>query len=141
MQALKRGNELLRRGEFDQALLSLKESLALYGEIGSREGMATTLQTLGTACTQSGQLERGRQYLEESLALYRQVERKGARSGEATTLLMLGTTYRALAQREKAIVYLREGLELSRSLIDQDLARDMQTAIDAESRELERRAR
>jgi len=62
---------LIFRDNLDLAYKSAKESLALYRELGNKQGEATSLLKLGTVCINQGNTSQARSLLNESLALYR----------------------------------------------------------------------
>ena len=52
----------------------LGESLAIWKELGERNGAASTLGTLGNMAVRQGDLARGRSLCEQSLAIHREME-------------------------------------------------------------------
>ncbi|MGB0732493.1 MAG: tetratricopeptide repeat protein, partial [Pontibacterium sp.] len=70
------------RGEYDQALDYLTQSLAISQEIGDRSGEGTTLNNISQVYKARGEYDQALGYLTQSLAISQEI---GDRSGEGTT--------------------------------------------------------
>ena len=82
-------------GDDASGLALQEESLTIRREIGDREGIASSLNTLGVTAQDRGDYATGLAFHEESLAVWRDL---GVRQGEALALTNLG---RALFGQEK----------------------------------------
>ena len=74
-------------GEHDTALALAEESMAIYREVGNRQGLAGALTIRGVALRWQGNVTLGNECLMEALALYREL---GDRWGVAQNLHELG---------------------------------------------------
>ena len=92
-----------------------EESLALYRELGDRQGMASSLRTLGDVTVGLGDYAAGRALVEESVALHREL---GSRAGLAVALTALGEIASDRDAAQGRLV-LEESLAIGRSLGDQ----------------------
>jgi tetratricopeptide (TPR) repeat protein len=93
----------------------IEESLALYRELGDRQGMAGSLLTLGNVTAGLGDYAAGRSLIEESVALHRAL---GSRPGLALALTTLGELASDRDAAQGRLV-LEESLPIGRSLGDQ----------------------
>jgi tetratricopeptide (TPR) repeat protein len=102
----------LSQGDCAQARAVIEESLALWRELGDRQGIATTLRAVGHQVIAQGDFARAQSLYEESLVLFRELD---DRHGIAVVLSNLGGVAesqmdyrRAQAQYEESLVLLRE---------------------------------
>jgi hypothetical protein len=93
----------------------LEESLALYRELGLREGLTETLDSLGDVAYFGGDPARARLLHEENLALRREL---GDRWGVAMSLNSLGWVALAEGKLDEADIHLTEALALVQALGD-----------------------
>ncbi|WP_353259459.1 tetratricopeptide repeat protein, partial [Prochlorothrix hollandica] len=114
------GNRLNTQGakqfavsQFREALQFWEQALAIYREIGDRQGEANSLGNLGNAYDSLGQYQRAIDYHEQSLAIKREI---GDRQGEAASLGNLGIAYRNLGQYQRAIGYHEQSLAIAREI-------------------------
>src|SRR5712692_4788485 len=87
----------LNQDDYDVGEAFCRESLALFRELGDKQGMALTLYRLGLLAWWKGQYPAARSLEEEALAFYRELGDKG---GAADPLLILSRL--ALVQRNHA---------------------------------------
>jgi predicted ATPase/DNA-binding CsgD family transcriptional regulator len=97
--------------DFDQAEALCGEGLALYRELGDRQGSATALSSLGYAALMRGNYAVARAPLEEALALFREV---GDAAGSIYALHRLASVLSSEGQYARAQALLEESLVLSR---------------------------
>jgi predicted ATPase/DNA-binding CsgD family transcriptional regulator len=102
-------------GNFTLARSCLEESLALWRELGDRQGCAYTLARLGIVLKLQGDLVVAHGLLEESVALFRQ---GGDKWGLALALFGLGGTVSSEGDFPAAICALQESHELWREIGD-----------------------
>ncbi|MEU3787837.1 hypothetical protein AB0E89_46295, partial [Streptomyces sp900129855] len=82
-------------GDTEEGARTLTAALALYRDLGNRNGEANALKNLGPVQAALGDTEEGARTLTAALALYRDL---GNRNGEAEALNHLGTL--ALSERD-----------------------------------------
>ena len=118
-QRMAEGLRFFERGEFEQAILSLREAARLYeaGEKFSQQSSA--LVHLAQAYQALGQYRDGLQNLDLALAL---AEKSGDRAQVAVAMAAAGNVYIATGPSEIARKYLDEALRLARELNNQDLS-------------------
>jgi predicted ATPase/DNA-binding SARP family transcriptional activator len=109
------GSLMVMNHEFGRATARLKESLALFRELGpaGKQGMAYALLRLASEPSAG---EQAKSMLEQSLALFREI---GDKFGTAETLMQLS----GVAQKDdyrQAVLFTEEKLALSREMGDQD---------------------
>ncbi len=110
---LDQGSKQFNTSKFQQALLSWKQSLAIYREIGNRKGIAKSLNNLGIAYRNLGDYPKAIDYLQQSLAIEKEM---GNRKGVAASLGNLGIAYRNLGDYRKAIDYYQQTLAISKEM-------------------------
>jgi predicted ATPase/DNA-binding SARP family transcriptional activator len=109
------GSLMVMNHEFGRATARLKESLALFRELGpeGKQGMAYALLRLASEPSAG---EQAKSMLEQSLTLFREI---GDKFGTAETLMQLS----GAAQKDdykQAVLFAEEKLALSREIGDQD---------------------
>ncbi|MDJ1168552.1 CHAT domain-containing protein [Roseofilum sp. BLCC_M154] len=109
------GIEQYYKSQFREAFASWEQALALYREMGNRQGEAASLGNLGLAYQSLGQYQRAIDFYEQSLTLAREI---GNRQGEASSLGSLGIAYRALGQYQRAIAFHEQYLTIAREIGD-----------------------
>ncbi|MBE7385096.1 MAG: tetratricopeptide repeat protein [Leptolyngbya sp. SIO1E4] len=110
-------NRLLQQGiqqhniaQFREALQSFSQALAIYREIGNRQGEANTLGSLGRAYHSLGDYEQAINFQQQSLAIAQEI---GDRRREAISLRNLGLTQRILGDYEQAINFHQRALAIA----------------------------
>ncbi|HZD55651.1 MAG TPA: tetratricopeptide repeat protein, partial [Anaerolineales bacterium] len=113
---LARAAELaFRQSDFPATTSFAEESLAIYREVGDRQGIASALIKLGNAATEKGNYVTASGFLEEALKTWRQLEDK---HGIARALISSAWVALRSAQYGLAKTRLEEALALSRQLGD-----------------------
>ncbi len=117
-KALKAAGNLVSAGQGDYASgrAFYEESLAIWRQLGNREGIATLLGNLGFVAYCQGDDASGHAFYEESLAIRREV---GDKWGIALSLNNLGSVACRKGNYEKANVLFKESLALWQELGDQ----------------------
>ncbi|HZD68459.1 MAG TPA: BTAD domain-containing putative transcriptional regulator [Actinomycetes bacterium] len=104
-----------RLGRHDEAIASLRESLAGFRELGDRHGEASSLSNLGLVYWRLGCYDQAVANLQESLAAFREL---GDRRGESSGLGNLGMVYERLGRYRETLESQRESLAIDRELGD-----------------------
>jgi CHAT domain-containing protein/Flp pilus assembly protein TadD len=110
---LDQGIEQYQKSQFREALASWEQALALYREIGYRQGEANSLGSLGLAYDSLGQYQRAIDFHEQYLTIAREI---GDRQGEANSLGNLGSAYYSLGQYQRAIAFHEQSLTIDREM-------------------------
>ena len=110
---LEQGIEQANVSQFREALQSWEQALAIYREIGDRQGEGSALGSLGIAYSSLGQYERAIDFFEQRLAIAREI---GNREWEGISLDSLGNAYFSLGQYERAIDFFEQYLAISREI-------------------------
>lgn len=104
-----------RQSDYPTTSALASESLAIYRDVGDRQGMASALIKLGNACVEVGDYTSATAYLEEALGIWRQLEDK---HDIARALISLGWAALRPGNYSLAKTRLTEALALSRELGD-----------------------
>jgi predicted ATPase/class 3 adenylate cyclase len=104
------------QGDYERAVKLYEEGLALYQEIGDKEGIANCLSELGWVAQVRGDFERAESMLEESASLYREV---GNEADLATVLSILGVMASFQGDHARANKFWEESEALSRRAGDE----------------------
>jgi CHAT domain-containing protein/Tfp pilus assembly protein PilF len=118
-QLMKEGMRRLQRGDFEEAILNLREGAQLYEAEQKFSQQSTALIHLAQAYQALGQYGDALQNLESALAL---AEKSNDRTQVAIALATTGNAYIATGPSEIARKYLDEGLRLARELNNQDVS-------------------
>jgi CHAT domain-containing protein/lipopolysaccharide biosynthesis regulator YciM len=110
---LDQGIQKFQTSQFSAALQYWEQALALYREIGNRQGEAASLDNLGNTYLALGQYERAIAFHEQSLPITREI---GDRQGEARSLNNLGNAYSSQGQYERAITFHEQSLEITQEI-------------------------
>jgi tetratricopeptide (TPR) repeat protein/transcriptional regulator with XRE-family HTH domain len=105
------GDVQRRTGEYEAALASLHEALALFRELGSAAGEANALNDLGDVQRIAGDYAAAVESLTMALALHR---RQGSRLGEARSLNCLAIVQSLTGDQEAALASVAGALAISR---------------------------
>jgi non-specific serine/threonine protein kinase len=105
------------QGDYREAAALWEAGLALWREIGDRQGEAAALNNLGSAASDHGDAERATALYEESLALWREADDAW---GIATALTNLALAAHAGGDDARATTLLEESLDLRRRLGDKE---------------------
>lgn len=104
-----------RQSDYPATTVFAGESLAIYREVGDKQGIASALIKLGNAATEVGDYATASGFLEEALAIWRELEYK---HGIARALISLGWAALRSGNYHLANARLEEALALSRELGD-----------------------
>lgn len=104
------GNIHRRAGHLEEAGAMIREALALFREVGDRQGESDAYNALGIL---SSDYAEQRLYYEHSLAISRAI---GNRSGMARTYNNLGLIYAGLGLYTRAREYLEQAVQIQRDL-------------------------
>ena len=111
------GIQQLQTSQYEAALKSWEQALAIYQQVKDRKGEAKALNNLGNAYGSLSQYERAIAYYQQALPLFRQVK---DRKGEAGALNNLGLAYQSLSLSDKAIAYHQQALPIYQQLKDRN---------------------
>ncbi|MBE9001075.1 tetratricopeptide repeat protein [Nostoc sp. LEGE 12447] len=114
---LEQGKQEFERGQYQNAIQSWQQALAIYQELKDHNGEANSLMNLGEAYRNLGQYPKAIEFYQQSLAIFRQI---GDRNGEATSLNNLGNVYSILGQYPKAIEFYQQSLAIFRQTGDRN---------------------
>ena len=103
------------QNDFPAGRAALEESLGLFRELGDKEGMAFTLNTLGIITLEEGDYSGSMRFHEESLELMREA---GNKWGVGLVLNNLGVVARGLGEYDKATELHKECLMIFKELGD-----------------------
>src|SRR5919199_1314352 len=107
------GIEQYKTGQFEAALQSWQQALAIYREIKDRKGEGDALSNLGIAYKNLGDYAKAIDYYQQSLAIKQEIK---DRQGEGNSLSNLGGVYYYLGDYAKAIEYYQQSLVLAREI-------------------------
>jgi CHAT domain-containing protein/tetratricopeptide (TPR) repeat protein len=110
---LEQGIKQFEMSQFQQALQSWEDLLAIYREIGDRLGEAASLRSLGIVYYSLGDYIKAIDYHQQSLVITKEI---GNRQGEANSLGNLGNVYYSLGDYRKAIDYHQQSLVIARKI-------------------------
>ncbi|NEO86800.1 MAG: CHAT domain-containing protein [Spirulina sp. SIO3F2] len=109
------GSQQYQTSQFNAALQSWEQALALYRAAGNRQGEAASLGNLGLAYLSLGQYQQAIALQEQSLTIAREI---GNRQDEAKSLNNLGLAYNALGEYQQALVLHEQSLKIKREIGD-----------------------
>jgi tetratricopeptide (TPR) repeat protein len=104
-----------RQSDYAATASFAEEGLAIYREIGDKQGIASALIKLGNAATEMGDYATASGYLEEAMMIWREL---GDKHGTARALISLGWIALRPGDFPLAKTRLEEALALSRELGD-----------------------
>ena len=104
-----------RQSDFSATMSLAGESLAIYREVGDKQGIASALVKLGNAATEMGNYAKASRFLEEALNTWRNLKDK---HGIARALISSGWVALRSGEYGLAKARLMEALALSRDLED-----------------------
>ncbi len=102
-------------GNLEDAQELYQQALAIYQEIGSREGESATLNNLAISVYAKGDYATALMYLEQSLAIDREL---GDKKGEGVTLSNISQIYKAQGNYASAMTYLEQSLAIRQEIGD-----------------------
>ncbi|HLO27767.1 MAG TPA: tetratricopeptide repeat protein [Anaerolineales bacterium] len=104
-----------RQSDYAATVELAEESLAIYRELGDKQGIASVLIKLGNAATEAGDYATASEYLEEALTIWQELDDK---HGIARALISSGWAVLRSGDYQLANARLEEALALSRILGD-----------------------
>ncbi len=107
------GKQQYQTSQFEAALESWQQALAIYREIEDRQGIAASLNNLGIVYDSLGQYEPAIDYHQQSLQIQQEI---GDRSGIANSLNNLGWTFFKSGSLTEAETHFQQGIEVYESL-------------------------
>jgi len=110
------GNELYKKGKWNQALVSWKMALGIYEELGDQQGISNTLGNIGLIYKARGEWGKALENYTKSLAIK---EELGDQQGISGTLNNIGSIYKARGEWGKALENYTKSLAISEELGDQ----------------------
>ena len=93
------GNVYASLGQYPQAIKAQSQTLAIFQELGVRNGEANALNNLGLVYDSLGQYPQARGNYNQALAIFQEL---GDRNGEANAVMNLGNVYYSLGQYPQA---------------------------------------
>ncbi|MFZ1947259.1 MAG: tetratricopeptide repeat protein [bacterium] len=106
---------LINQGALDEALGQLQETLALYRDMGNREGEAQILNAIGVVYNRENKFEQAIDHYQASIKIKEELKDK---RGIAASLGNLGLVYEILGRRDDALAVLTRSLEIKREIGD-----------------------
>jgi tetratricopeptide (TPR) repeat protein len=103
--------------QYQQAIEYNQQALALFQQIGDRNGEAKALLNLGVAYHSLSQYQRATEHYQQALPIFQQI---GDRNGEAAALVSLGLAYGSLSQYQKEIKYHQQALPILQQVGDRN---------------------
>ncbi|MEM6426578.1 MAG: tetratricopeptide repeat protein, partial [Cyanobacteria bacterium P01_D01_bin.128] len=107
------GLQQYQSSQFQAAIASWEQALALYRDIGHRAGESLALNNLGVVYNALSQYRQAADLYEQNLVIVREINDQ---FGEASTLLSLGLSYHELGQINQGISFYEQALTLSREI-------------------------
>jgi CHAT domain-containing protein/Flp pilus assembly protein TadD len=107
---LEQGFQQVDAGQPQRALVTFQEALAIFQDIGNRQGKAYALIGIGRAYRQLGNASLALPPYQEALPIFISI---GDRAGERIALSGIGSVYNSLGQYEAAIAQYERALEIS----------------------------
>ncbi|MDZ8034431.1 CHAT domain-containing protein [Nostoc sp. DedSLP04] len=112
---LQQGNQQVQRSQYQAAIQSWQQALAIYQELRDFNGQASSLMSLGIAYDSLGQYPNAINFYQQSLTIFRNI---GDYKGEAKSLGNLGIVYGYLGQYTKAIDFFEQSVAIKRKIGD-----------------------
>lgn len=110
---IEQGNKQYKTSEFQAAIQSWQQALAIYQKSGEQIGEGIALINLGHAYFSLGEYQKALAFYQQSLVIQQQLRDC---PGEANSLNHLGEVYRVLGQYQKAIEFYQKSLALIREI-------------------------
>jgi len=115
IELVKQGNQYYRNNQYQQALQTYQQVLAIYREIGDSTGEAVALHFIGAVYNQLDDYSEALKFYRQSLAIYRAIPYN---QGEARILNSIGGVYQQQGQYNQALEYYQQSLTLRRNIKD-----------------------
>ena len=110
------GNELYKKGKWNQALESWEKALAISEELGDQQGISRTLNNIGSIYQARGEWDKALENYAKSLAISDEL---GDQQGISSALNNIVAIYRARGEWGKALGNYNKSLAISEELGDQ----------------------
>jgi CHAT domain-containing protein/tetratricopeptide (TPR) repeat protein len=110
-----RGIEQSQTGQFDTAIQSWQQALAIYEKMGDRQSQGAILNYIGLAYRRSGQYQKALESLEQALALFQAINDQ---AGVGTTLNSMGLVYSDRGEYSQALEVLSQALTIKKEFDD-----------------------
>ncbi|MBL7998355.1 MAG: tetratricopeptide repeat protein [Candidatus Kapabacteria bacterium] len=95
--------------DYPQALTNIQKALAIYEEIGSKNGIASNLSNIGIVYLYLSDYTQALTYYQKSLAIYEEI---GSKDGIASNLGNIGIVYKNLSDYPQALTYFQKALAI-----------------------------
>ena len=109
------GVQQLNTGQFQEALKTFEQALAIVKQIGDTAGEGTTINNIGAVYKNLGQYAKALEFYQQALAIFKQI---GYTAGEGTTLNNIGEVYQGLGQYTKALEFYQQALAIAKQIGD-----------------------
>jgi CHAT domain-containing protein/Flp pilus assembly protein TadD/intracellular sulfur oxidation DsrE/DsrF family protein len=106
---LNQGIQQAQHSQYQAAIQSWQQALAIYQQLKDRNGEAKSLNNLGIAYRSLGKYQKAIEFHKQSLSIFRQI---GNLNGEASPLENLGSAYYSLGQYQNAIDFYQQSLSI-----------------------------
>lgn len=115
---------LIKKGLYEKAQKDLAQAAGIFGRIGDKDELSSTLNTMGTVQFQLGHFGQALFYYKKALPLFQQLEHDEKNEDDrhsinldiAIVLNNIGEAHKELHQYDSAVFYLERSLELKRIL-------------------------
>ncbi|MCG2788315.1 MAG: tetratricopeptide repeat protein [Anaerolineae bacterium] len=109
------GKLLLHIGQYETALLYLKQSLLIMQQIGDKQGEGIALNNVSQVFQAQGDYQTALNYLKQSLLITQQI---GDKQGEGTALNNISKIFKAQGDYQTALEYLKQSLLITQQIGD-----------------------
>jgi tetratricopeptide (TPR) repeat protein len=115
---IQKGNCYFRMSEFQDAMESAENALAMAEELKMDKEIALSLNVIGGIYNELGEYDNSSEHFFKSLSIFEKIHDK---KGISQSLGFLGTVYDSQKEYTKALGYLNKSLSLAKSLGDRSL--------------------
>ncbi|MDK2411717.1 tetratricopeptide repeat protein [Aphanizomenon sp. 202] len=110
-----KGTQQYKQGQFQAALATFQQALAIEKEIGDRAGVGSTFNKIGGIYDSLGQYPKALDYYQQALAI---IQKIGDRHGIGQSLNNIGGIYDSLGQYPKALDFYQQALAIRKQIGD-----------------------
>ncbi|ACC84966.1 CHAT domain-containing protein [Nostoc punctiforme] len=103
------GVQQFNKGQFQEALKTFEQALAIVKQIGNTADEGTTLNNIGEIYRNLGEYAKALDFYQQALAIYKQI---GDTAGEGTTLNNIGLVYDSQGEYAKALDFYQRVLAI-----------------------------
>jgi CHAT domain-containing protein/Flp pilus assembly protein TadD len=118
LRLMKQGEQQFNTSQYQVAIESFQQALAIYKAIANREGEGYAILRLGNSYLGLEDVSKAINYYQQSLVLAREV---GSRDLEGRSLHNLGNVYNALKDYAKVIEYCQQALTIAREIKNREI--------------------